>query len=37
MAIYEQARAALHERLANDPQISDDELVDELYRLEEAI
>jgi hypothetical protein len=36
-AIYEQARAALHERLGNDPQISDDELVNEHYRLEAAI
>jgi len=26
-AIYEQARTALHERLGNDPQISDTELV----------
>ena len=36
-AIYEQARTALHERLGNDPQISDDELVNEHYRLEVAI
>jgi hypothetical protein len=36
-AIYEQARAALHERLGNDPQISDDELVNEHYRLEATI
>jgi hypothetical protein len=36
-AIYEQARTALHERLGNDPQISDAELVIEHYRLEEAI
>jgi hypothetical protein len=36
-AIYEQARAALHERLGNDPQISDDELVNEHYRLEAAM
>jgi hypothetical protein len=28
-AIYEQARTALHERLGNDPQISDTELVNE--------
>ena len=33
-AIYEQARTALHERLGNDPQISDTELVNEHYRLE---
>ena len=36
-AIYEQARTALHERLGNDPQISDAELVNEHYRLEVAI
>jgi hypothetical protein len=36
-AIYEQARTALHERLGNDPQISDDELVNEHYMLEAAI
>ena len=36
-AIYEQARTALHERLGNDPQISDDELVNEHYTLEAAI
>jgi hypothetical protein len=36
-AIYEQARTALHERLGNDPQISDDELVNEHYRLEVTI
>jgi hypothetical protein len=36
-AIYEQARTALHKRLANDPQISDADLVDEHYRLEAAI
>jgi hypothetical protein len=36
-AIYEQARTELHERLANDPQISDADLVDEHYRLEAAI
>jgi hypothetical protein len=36
-AIYEQARTALHQRLGNDPQISDDELVNEHYRLEAAI
>jgi hypothetical protein len=36
-AIYEQARAALHERLGNDPQISDAELVNEHHRLEVAI
>jgi hypothetical protein len=36
-AIYEQARTALHERLGNDPQISDAQLVDEHYRLEAAI
>ncbi len=35
--IYEQARTALHERLDNDPQISDAELVNEHYRLEVAI
>ena len=35
-AIYEQARTALHERLGNDPQISD-ALVNEHYRLEVAI
>jgi hypothetical protein len=36
-AIYEQARTVLHERLGNDPQISDTELVNEHYRLEAAI
>jgi len=36
-AIYEQARTALHERLGTDPQISDDELVNEHYMLEAAI
>ena len=36
-AIYEQARTALHERLGNDPQISDDELVNAHYTLEAAI
>ncbi len=36
-AIYNQARTALHERLGNDPQISDTELVNEHYRLEVAI
>jgi hypothetical protein len=36
-AIYERARTALHERLGNDPQISDAELVNEHYRLEVAI
>jgi hypothetical protein len=36
-AIYEQARTALHQRLGNDPRISDAELVDEHYRLEVAI
>jgi hypothetical protein len=36
-AIYEQARRALHERLGNDPQISDTELVNEHYALEVAI
>jgi hypothetical protein len=36
-AIYEQARTVLHERLGNDPQISDAELVNEHYRLEAAI
>jgi hypothetical protein len=36
-AIYEQARTALHERLGNDPQISDAELVNEHYTLEAAI
>ena len=35
--IYQQARTALHERLGNDPQISDTELVNEHYRLEVAI
>jgi hypothetical protein len=35
--IYEQARTALHQRLGNDPQISDAELVNEHYRLEVAI
>ena len=36
-AIYEQARTALHERLGNDPEISDTELVNEHYKLEVAI
>jgi hypothetical protein len=36
-AIYEQARAALYERLGNDPQISDTQLVNEHHRLEVAI
>ncbi len=36
-AIYEQARTALHQRLGNDPQISDAELVNEHYRLEVAV
>jgi hypothetical protein len=36
-AIYDQARTALHERLGNDPQISDAELVNEHYKLEVAI
>ena len=36
-AIYEQARTALHQRLCNDPQISDADLVNEHYRLEVAI
>jgi hypothetical protein len=36
-AIYEQARIALHERLSNDPQRSDSELVNEHHRLEVAI
>ena len=36
-AIYEQARTALHERLGDDPRISDAELVNEHYRLEVAI
>jgi len=36
-AIYERARTALHERLGNDPQISDAELVNEHHRLEAAI
>ena len=36
-AIYEQARAALHERLGSDPQISGAELVNEHHRLEVAI
>ena len=35
--IYEQARTALHERLGNDPQISDVDLVNEHFRLEVAI
>ena len=35
--IYEQARTALHERLGNDPKISDTELVNEHYKLEVAI
>jgi hypothetical protein len=36
-AIYERARTALHERLGNDPQISDADLVNEHYKLEAAI
>ena len=36
-AIYERARTALHERLRNDPQTSDAQLVDEHYKLEGAI
>jgi hypothetical protein len=36
-AIYDQARTALHERLGNDPQISDTQLVNEHHRLEVAI
>ena len=36
-AIYEQARTALHERLGNDPHISDADLVNEHFRLEAAI
>jgi hypothetical protein len=36
-AIYEQARTALHERLGDDPRISDAELVTEHHRLEAAI
>ena len=36
-AIYEQARTALHQRLGNDPQISDTALVNEHYKLEVAI
>src|SRR5215813_11996754 len=36
-AVYEQARTALHQRLGNDPQISDAELVNEHHRLEVAI
>ena len=36
-AIYQQARTALHQRLGNDPQISDAELVNEHYKLEVAI
>jgi hypothetical protein len=36
-AIYEEARKALHERLSNDLQISDAELVNEHYALEAAI
>jgi hypothetical protein len=36
-AIYERARTALHERLGNDPQISDVDLVNEHFRLEVAI
>ena len=36
-AIYEQARTALYERLGNDPQISNAELVTEHHRLEAAI
>jgi hypothetical protein len=35
--IYQQARTALHERLGNDPQMSDAELVNEHYTLEAAI
>jgi hypothetical protein len=35
--IYGRALAALHERLGNDPQISDAELVNEHYKLEVAI
>jgi hypothetical protein len=36
-ASYEQARTALHERLGDDPRISDAELVTEHHRLEAAI
>jgi hypothetical protein len=36
-AIYDQACTALHERLGNDPQISDTQLVNEHHRLEVAI
>jgi hypothetical protein len=36
-AIYDQARTALHERLGNDPQVSDTELMNEHYKLEVAI
>ena len=36
-AIYDQARTALHERLGNDSQISDTQLVNEHHRLEVAI
>jgi len=36
-AIYEEARKALQERLGNDLQISDAELVNEHYALEAAI
>jgi len=36
-AIYERARTALHERLGNDSQISDVDLVNEHFRLEVAI
>ena len=36
-AIYERARTALHERLGNDPQISDVDLANEHFRLEVAI
>ena len=36
-AIYEEARKTLHERLGNDLQISDAELVNEHYALEAAI
>ena len=35
--IYEQARTALHNRLGNDPQISDADLVNEHFKLEVAI
>jgi hypothetical protein len=36
-AIYERARTALQERLRNDPQISDAEVVNECFALEAAI